>query len=128
MNASTLLRQVIRDGGGTYAATADGRTFTPYRPGTGYFVGRHPGTFATVWSGYRFATETIEREARAIVARYPGALVGLWAQARTDGPGYTLHIDPVACIPDLTAALEFGRRMNQQAVWDIAAGKEITLR
>lgn len=119
-----VLRDALTNGGGTYTVHVDGRSFEPATEAGGYFVGIHPGTFRTVWSGYRFARETIEATARAVHREYPGCRLGVWAQPSKQG-GFDLHLDPVAWIRDREDALELGRNQQQQAVWDIAAGEEI---
>lgn len=116
--ARTLYRFAVRDGGATLSPV----TGTPYAPDRGYFVGIHPGTFATAKVGYRFATETLATGIRRIDREYPLSLYGVWLS------GDTIHLDPVQHVLDLGEALDLGAERNQQAVWDIAAGKEIQVR
>ena len=107
------LLATIRAKGG---ATLDAATLTDAGLSDGYAVGMAQGTALMLPDD---ADDTTLGLALSLLAgAYDCAFVGAWVA--DDG----VHLDPVAVVPTLSDAMDAGRRYQQRAVYDIAAGTE----
>jgi hypothetical protein len=110
-----LLATIKRNGG----ATLNAATLTDASNATGYAVGLAKGT-AIVLPEDADDT-TLGLAMRLIAGAYDCSFIGAWVAA--DG----VHLDPVAIIRDRTEAERIGRGNNQQAIYDLGKGEEVTL-
>ena len=110
-----LLATIKRDGG----ATLNADTLTDAKATAGYAVGLTTGTAITLPDDAD--DTTLGLALRLIAGAYDCSFVGAWVAA--DG----VHLDPVAIIRDRNEAERVGRRNDQQAIYDLAKGEEVTL-
>jgi len=110
-----LLATIKRNGG----ATLNAATLDYAEDATGYAVGLAKGT-AIVLPEDADDT-TLGLAMRLIAGAYDCSFVGAWVAA--DG----VHLDPVAIIRDRHDAERIGRGNNQQAIYDLGKGEEVTL-
>jgi len=95
----TISTLTARDGGGTFDAV----TLRPYSPRQGYAVGLADGTAA------QLPLADVARLAvavRKVAARFRCAYVGTWIKDDV------VHVDPVAVVPNLAAALYLARQTH----------------
>ncbi|MFE2181085.1 hypothetical protein [Streptomyces sp. NPDC059455] len=112
----SLYDDLFLNGGFTIMARTDG---SAYVPADGYAVSLTP-TQHTIPATAPF--DAFADLIRSVTARY-GAANGLGGWL-SDG---VIYIDPVEIIPDQQAAILAGKEREQLAIFDLAAGAEMTL-
>jgi len=117
-----LVKNIIKNGGGTYNAATLHEIFPDDRGG--YWVGAIEGS-ALVITADRVADLsdlTLTSLIQGISARYGVSNVGAWVDEFGD-----IHLDPSLWMPDREGALRLGYANKQRSIWDIAAGEAISL-
>ncbi|GAA0505298.1 MULTISPECIES: hypothetical protein [Streptomyces] len=112
----SLYDDLFLNGGFTIMARTDG---SAYVPTDGYAVSLTP-TQHTIPATAPF--DAFADLIRSVTARY-GAANGLGGWL-SDG---VIYIDPVEIIPDQQAAILAGKEREQLAIFDLAAGADVTL-
>ncbi|AGP58330.1 hypothetical protein [Streptomyces rapamycinicus] len=112
----SLYDDLFLNGGFTIMARTDG---SAYVPTDGYAVSLTP-TQHTIPATAPF--DAFADLIRSVTARY-GAANGLGGWL-SDG---VIYIDPIEIIPDQQAAILAGKEREQLAIFDLAAGAEMTL-
>ena len=113
-----LYHHITAHGGGTFSQNADG-SFTIEQPESGYAVSLGKGTYASAYLGNPYSVDKVHDVFMATGAPY----VGAWHEEGTD----RIHLDPVVILPSLSAAVELGRALSQEAVYDFAAKSSVYL-
>ncbi|WP_413116227.1 hypothetical protein ACK1X7_36965 [Streptomyces sp. CY1] len=112
----SLYDDLFMNGGFTITARPDG---SAYVPNDGYAVSLTP-TQHTISAAAPF--DAFEDLVRSVTARY-GAANGLGGWLSNG----VIYVDPVEILPDQQAAILAGKGREQLAIFDLAAGTEITL-
>jgi hypothetical protein len=112
----SVLEQITRDGGGTYAAD----TLQQIHPQRGYAVGVEHGTAIVLEEGVEEFQLLIALESVSQKYVHRGArAVGAWID------GGRIHIDPVLITPTLHDAMRIAREYGQLAVYDFSTGSTV---
>lgn len=112
----SVLKQITRDGGGTYAAD----TLQQIHPQRGYAVGVEHGTAVVLDAGADEFAVIMALESVARGYAHKGArAVGAWID------GGRIHIDPVLITTTLHDAMRIAREYGQLAVYDFSTGSTV---
>jgi len=112
----SVREQIIRDGGGTFAAD----TLQPITPQRGYAVGVEHGTAVILDAGADEFAVIMALESVAQGYAHRGArAVGAWID------GGRIHIDPVLITATLHDAMRVAREYGQAAVYNFSTGSTV---
>ena len=117
-----LVKNILKNGGGTYNATSLHEIFPDDRGG--FWVGAVEGSALVITSDRvaDLSDLTLTSLFQGIAARHNVGNVGAWVDEFGD-----IHLDPSIWVADRDAALRLGYKNKQRSIWDIAAGEAISL-
>ncbi len=113
-----LIHDIKRGGGGTFYGAIDPNEFRPSTKSEGFWVAEKG--YEQILPLQDFNLDTIRKYVDHLTFDV-GEYVGIWID---QGQAY---LDKARWIPDLTAALDFGKQNGQQAIWDIGNQDAITV-